>query len=72
MAVRRAKHGTMGSWFCNRGEEGGWQWAGGYAALGDRVHAMPAVEVTTAVEWCGLARRARPGGAVVGEHAVAA
>jgi hypothetical protein len=41
---------------------------GDYATPGDRVHA---VEVTTVVRWCALARRAHRGGAVMGEHAAA-
>jgi hypothetical protein len=37
----------------------------------DRVHAVPAMEATSTVRWCGLARRARHDGAVVGEHVAA-
>jgi hypothetical protein len=40
-------------------------------APGNRAHAVPALEATAAVGWCGHARRARRGGAVVGEHAAA-
>jgi hypothetical protein len=65
MATRRAEHVTAGSCLCGRGGEGGWKRAGGYAAPGDRVHSVPAMEATAAVGWCGLARRTRHGGAVV-------
>jgi hypothetical protein len=36
MAVRRAEHSIAGSRLCDCGGEGGWQWAGSCAALGDR------------------------------------
>jgi hypothetical protein len=58
MASTRAKHGTTGSRLCGRSGEGGWQRADDYAAPGDRAHAMPAVEATRVVGWCGLARQA--------------
>jgi hypothetical protein len=65
MAARRAEHGTAESRLCGRGGEGGWQWPGGCAVPGDRAYAVPVVEATTAVAWCGLARRACCGGAGV-------
>jgi hypothetical protein len=47
------------------------QRAGGCVSPGDRAHAVPMVEATTVVGWCGLARQARHGSAVVEEHATA-
>jgi hypothetical protein len=38
---------------------------------GDRAHAVPMVEVTAVVGWCGLARQACHGSVVVEEHATA-
>jgi hypothetical protein len=70
MAVRPTEHGTAGSRLYGHGGEGGWQWASSCAALViGRCGAQ--VEATTTVRWCGLARRACCGGAVVGEHTAA-
>jgi hypothetical protein len=73
MAARRAKHGTTGSGYAftvekedGSGRTAVWPSVSSSIAPGDRVHAVPALEVTTTVGWCGHARRARRGGAVVG------
>jgi hypothetical protein len=71
LAAKQAEHGTTGSQLCGCGGEG-WKQADGCAVPGDRAHAVPAVEATTAVRWCGLVQRARRGGAgatVVGRKA---
>jgi hypothetical protein len=54
LTARWAEHGTAGSQLCGRGGEG-WKQADGCEALGDRAHAVPAMEATTTVGWCGLA-----------------
>ena len=61
MVARRAEHYIMGSGCAvavekedGSGRAAVWPSVSGCTAPGDRAHAMPVVEATTAVGWCGL------------------